>query len=132
MKLTVPETQPYILSTIYYVESDSVPGDKHIVVRNQGTLFCDCGDFMIRKLPLFGTSAFSLCKHGRYVQDNRFPDPKKFAVFAILSNGSANRSYDIRGEFNSYQEAASALKDHERINGRLTGIGMYREVREIK
>jgi hypothetical protein len=68
MKLTVPKTT----YNLYYVSSESKPDQKensHIVVRHGRLFFCDCRDFMVRRLPLLGTSGFRLCKHGQFVED---------------------------------------------------------------
>jgi hypothetical protein len=60
------KTKLYEHSIVYYVPSKS-GGDEHIVVMNGATLFCDCKDFMTRRLPLYGTGGFSHCTHGRQV-----------------------------------------------------------------
>jgi hypothetical protein len=68
MKLTVPKRT----GNLYYVSSESKPEERnhsHIVVRHAGLFFCDCRDFMIRKLPMLGTTEFRLCKHGEFVRD---------------------------------------------------------------
>lgn len=131
MELTVPKEQLFVKSTIYYVTSDSEPGEIHIVVRNQETMFCDCRDFMIRHLPLFGTHNFSLCKHGRFVQDSLYPkpNPKKFAVFYLV-NGGWGRSTDVPGVFNSIGEAQAALNSYLRARGEPAYV-VDREVREL-
>src|ERR1700676_1939854 len=66
MKLTTPKNQS---NGIYYVTSESKPTDRHIVVRRGEKFFCDCRDFMIRRLPLLGSIAFQPCKHGSFVRD---------------------------------------------------------------
>jgi hypothetical protein len=68
MKLTTPKTN----KNLFYVTSEAKPNQKeasHIVVRMGYLFFCDCRDFMIRKLPVFGTKQFKLCKHGEFVRD---------------------------------------------------------------
>lgn len=67
MKLTVPKRG----GDLYYVTSES-GGDQHIVVRDRDrrlVFYCDCRDFMVRKLCLLGTPEFQLCKHGQFVHD---------------------------------------------------------------
>jgi hypothetical protein len=84
MKITKPKKQLFNTSTTFYVSSES-GGDKHIVVRKDSaffdckgsTYFCDCKDFMTRKLPLYGTNLFSLCKHGSFVRSNQETQPAK-------------------------------------------------------
>jgi hypothetical protein len=62
------KTKLFANSTVYYVPSKS-GGDTHIVVHNNVHFFCDCKDFMTRRLPLLGTAGFSQCTHGRQVSE---------------------------------------------------------------
>jgi len=52
----------------FYVESESEPGKKHIVVLverdGHNIPFCQCNDFFGRKLAFVFTNQFSHCKHG--------------------------------------------------------------------
>lgn len=184
MKITKPKKQLFNTSTTYYVSSES-GGEKHIVVRKDSTYFCDCKDFMTRKLPLYGSTLFSLCKHGGFVRDNSTPaskEPvapekqfgiffyvdgklrrsedhpatyttaqeaqsdanekpyveytvqelgpsKKFAVFAIWSDGSVHRSVDISGVFGNRKAAQFAL-DEFYLSHNISD--MKREVRECQ
>lgn len=80
MKLTVPKRG----GNLFYVTSES-GGDQHIVVRDRSrgqVFYCDCRDFMVRKLPLLGTAEFALCKHGQFVSDvlNTIPSDEKIVV----------------------------------------------------
>lgn len=82
MKLTVPKkSQSGKNVKIYYVTSEAKPSETHIVVRHQGahgsSFFCDCRDFMIRRLPTIGTSDFhgNRCKHGDFVFDTELRTP---------------------------------------------------------
>lgn len=80
------KTKLFANSTIYYVPSKS-GGDTHIVVRSQNHFFCDCKDFMTRRLPLFGGPGFSKCTHGRQVAEfiNRGGATKKIGYKFKLS-----------------------------------------------
>jgi len=156
MKLNTPKEQPYALSKIYYVESESQPGQDHIVVQVGSSAayslarvyFCDCRDFFIRHLPLYGTAAFSLCKHGRFVRDgvewntkvggktddgeitwtNVGKAARKFGVY-VVSDWKTSRSKDIRGTFDSREEAQAMLDNYtERYGSEM----VRREVREIE
>jgi hypothetical protein len=60
------KTKIYSRATVYYVPSKS-GGPEHIVVSNASGVFCDCKDFMTRRLPLLGTNGFSNCTHGKQV-----------------------------------------------------------------
>lgn len=113
--IRTPKKRLFAQSDIFYVSSKS-GGDEHIVVRAGKTLFCDCKDFMTRKLPLFGTSGFSLCRHGKKVSEKIFesgtpelPKPvKKFGVFFKNS-----RSFDISKTFDSFKDAQDAIYKYE-------------------
>jgi len=63
LKLTMPKNGT---KNLYYVSSEG-GGDSHVIVRHGGLFFCDCRDFMIRRLPVLGTSKFKPCKHGEFV-----------------------------------------------------------------
>lgn len=123
MKLTTPK-QLFVDSKTYYVDSESNPTDKHIVVDVVGTYFCDCRDFMVRHLPLYGTLAFSLCKHGEFARDEQ-SKPKKFVVWALGNVKSP--SGDVTGIFDTRQEAQNAL---DRYNLKV-GNNFPREVRQV-
>jgi hypothetical protein len=76
MELTVPKNQISSYSKLFYVSSETSPEDKHIVVRLGSKLkpwsfvyYCDCKDFMVRKLRTVGTSFYEPCKHGKFVRD---------------------------------------------------------------
>lgn len=124
MKLETPK-QLFIDSMTYYVSSESNPDEKHIVVKSQGTFFCDCRDFFIRHLPLFGTSAFELCKHGKFMRDSTdivfknvvfqnttatTPTPKFGVFFYSFSFPDGVRSSGIPRTFDSREEAEDAIK----------------------
>jgi len=64
LRLTLPKNGT---KNLFYVSSESGRSDEHIVVKHGGLLFCDCRDFMIRRLPVIGTSKFKTCKHGEFV-----------------------------------------------------------------
>lgn len=131
MKITKPKKQLFNTSTTFYVSSES-GGDKHIVVRKDSTYFCDCKDFMTRKLPLYGTNVFSLCKHGGFVRDNSAPaskepvlgpktpleTPRTVKQFGVFFNQfglckdkpiSMCRSNDIPETFSTRGEAQTAI-----------------------
>jgi hypothetical protein len=135
MRITVPKKQLFVLSTIYYVLSDTGEG-KHIVVRNQGTLYCDCRDFITRHLPLLGTPSFSLCKHGEFVRNSPYPlkiedsprEPKKFGIFVIKDDGTAYLSTSFGTEPRTKKGAQKLLDFH---NKSCTNCPFKREVREI-
>jgi len=116
MKISKPKKQLFETATIYYVSSRS-GGDRHIVVKNSGTFFCDCRDFVTRHLPLFGTSGFSLCGHGTYVRDRAIPceiskkkSTKKFGVFFTLQ-GKPCRSGDLPKTYKTAEAAQKAIND---------------------
>jgi hypothetical protein len=93
MKLSVPKKQKdFSVSKIYYVTSESKPDETHIVVRLGGSIirsfFCDCRDFMIRKLPNLGTGrtplGLGLCKHGEFVRDTEDSIPAGYEVVSAV------------------------------------------------
>lgn len=70
LQLTVPAKQSRPDAKIYYVTSESHPEkDHHIVVRKENYFFCDCRDFMIRKLPGLNSTTAERCKHGDFCHD---------------------------------------------------------------
>ena len=117
MKLNIrtAKTKLFNNSQVFYVPSKS-GGEEHIVVRSGGTLFCDCKDFMTRRLPLLGTAGFSHCTHGKQVAafsmqpvapKTRNPKvAKKYAVFTDLGQ----RSIDLPDVYSSLAQANKAIK----------------------
>lgn len=56
----------------FYVASEKIADTEYIVVeikRNGTQYYCNCGDFMFRKLPFIHTNLFSLCKHAAAVKE---------------------------------------------------------------
>lgn len=125
MKLNIrtASKQLFANSKVYYVPSKS-GGEEHIVVQANGTLFCDCKDFMTRHLPLLGTAGFSHCTHGKQVvaysmnltiNRARKPAPKKtYGIFTPYGY----RSSDLPGTYSSLKDAKQAIERHELLNGR--------------
>jgi hypothetical protein len=73
LKLTRPKDTT---SSIFYVSSEAKPSETHIVVKveslfGQACYFCDCRDFMVRRLPnlRIGGGSLTPCKHGEFVRD---------------------------------------------------------------
>jgi len=71
LKLTRPKDTT---SSIFYVSSEAKPSETHIVVKveslfGQACYFCDCRDFMVRRLPNIGKLGLVPCKHGEFVRD---------------------------------------------------------------
>jgi len=96
-------------ATIYYVPSKS-GGEEHIVVHNGTYLFCDCRDFMTRHLPLFGTSGFSACTHGRQVIE--LLGVKKYQVFYGDAVAHLNRGGDTT--YSTREEAQALIDNHNK------------------
>lgn len=148
MKLTVPNHPQNSTrqAKIFYVSSESSPNSteaSHIVVQHGLLYFCDCRDFMVRRLPLLGLVDFRLCKHGKFVQDTHMaaepgvtiireqtakPAPKKFAVYYEGDNGDFYLSADVLGTFDTFVAASKALDAFYR-NHKPSGI--HREVRAL-
>ena len=70
MKLNIRTAKKnlYTESQVFYVPSKS-GGEEHIVVRVGRTLYCDCKDFMIRRLLPIAQGLIEPCKHGAFVTD---------------------------------------------------------------
>jgi len=102
MKLTVPKSQQvsFVSKKIYYVSSEQNPSaDPYIVVRIgrvEGTIdsrkfFCNCKDFMIRRLVGTAISTYrqsdaDTCKHGDFVRRMENVTPFGYEVIEAVSN----------------------------------------------
>ena len=118
-------------ATIYYVPSKS-GGEEHIVVHNGTYLFCDCRDFMTRHLPLFGTSGFSACTHGRQVTEflaAKTAGPKKYQVFVVNPKDKFVSSLNNGEQALHTQSGAQALIDEHLARGGSSTI--TRQVLEV-
>jgi hypothetical protein len=121
MKLNIrtAKTKLYQNATVYYVPSKS-GGDEHIVVSTSKGLFCDCKDFMTRRLPLIGTAGFTMCTHGKQVQVfaagirlTPKPTPKK--LYGVFRDTKGEyRSKDIPQTFTTKRAAQDAIRRYER------------------
>ncbi len=131
MKIRTAKSKLFSKATVYYVPSATgiSPHDEHIVVFVNQTAFCDCKDFMTRRLPLLGTSAFTNCKHGlaviRMLNEQLIDVPtikksltKKYGVFTGSYLGD-RRSMDIPQEFGNKKAASEAIRQYETLNGKL-------------
>jgi hypothetical protein len=128
-------------ATIYYVPSATGvhPNDEHIVVSHDQMrvwgrdltqpFFCDCKDFMTRRLPLLGEKTFTNCKHGQaviHMLNNQVPtikksNSRKYGAFVNDINGiglGERRSVDIPQEFSSKKAANEAIRYYEKHNGK--------------
>ena len=107
-------------STVFYVPSKS-GGDEHIVVHNGNKFFCDCKDFMTRRLPLLGTPGFSACTHGKQVlmmlTEKTYTNRSSCKYGVFTANGQ--RSIDISATFDTKKAAERFLADYEFRNGRI-------------
>ena len=130
-------TKPKKDSPISYVTSESKPNSTeatHIVVKVAGTYFCDCRDFMVRrltKLSLLSANAWildmPLCKHGEFVRDTEQKIPvgqklvvatrtkKKFGIFFIGSSGEF-RSIDYPATYSSSTAALDDITKNEKTH----------------
>ena len=118
LKVTKAKTQLYTHSTVFYVSSESNPEEKYIVVKTPKGVFCQCVDFITRRLPLFGTSAFTHCKHILAVNTLpvKAPVSKKYGVwFVDLNRGWTFRSVDVPGTFSSKVAAIRAITSNPRL-----------------
>lgn len=146
MIITTPAKQVRTKCDLYYVESESHPGDKshqHLVIHAHevGVFFCDCKDFMARQMPdAIENEEKPICKHGEYVSEvlQIIPDGHrlvshdgvltiitetgaKYGVFVrYRHDGTVVRSTDISGSFDSFQDAQDALDKFNRMYGRPT------------
>jgi hypothetical protein len=120
LNIRTPKKQLFSSGKVFYVSSKS-GGEEHIVVQVDGHLFCDCKDFMTRKLPLLGTTGFSHCTHGKQVAAfsmDTVPvriESKKYGVFTP----GGYRSCDLPNAYPSLALAKSAIRAHERLNGKV-------------
>jgi len=118
MKIRKAKSKLFTNADIYYVPSKS-GGDEHIVVEVDGRFFCDCKDFMTRRLPLLGTPAFTQCTHIKQVTRSirvapaTALRPKKFGVFMF-----DGRSSDLPKDYDTYEAATKAYKDREKLGHR--------------
>lgn len=72
LKVRKAEKNPVAGVRTFFVQSESDPNTEYIVVekRDAGTTyFCNCNDFMFRKLPFLGSNLYSNCKHGAAVKE---------------------------------------------------------------
>ena len=70
MTVLLAKKNPVAGVRTFTVTSESEPDTKYVVVevkRDGTTYYCNCGDFMYRKLPFIHTNLFSNCKHGNAV-----------------------------------------------------------------
>jgi hypothetical protein len=122
LNIRTPKKQLFSSGKVFYVPSKS-GGEEHIVVQVDGRLFCDCKDFMTRKLPLLGTSGFSHCTHGKQVATLSMGTDsttvqhisKRYGVFTP----AGYRSHDLPNDYPSLALAKSAIRAHERLNGKV-------------
>lgn len=89
LKLTRPKNGN---KNLFYVSSESKADSveaTHIVVKIGTLVFCDCRDFMTRRLPIIGTSKYSPCKHGKFVNESivHANDLNLDVVLAIQNEG---------------------------------------------
>jgi hypothetical protein len=112
MKIRKAKSKLFTNADIFYVPSKS-GGDEHIVVQVDGRFFCDCKDFMTRRLPLLGTSAFTQCTHIKQVTRSiRIAEPAvKYGVFME----SYGRSKDLPGMYDTRKEAEKAVEQWEKL-----------------
>ena len=115
LKITKAKTQLYTHSTVFYVSSESNPEEKYIVVKTPKGTFCQCVDFITRRLPLFGTPAFTCCKHILAVNTSPIKIPvktpvskKQYGVWFVRT-GHDFRSIDTPGTFYSRAAATRAI-----------------------
>lgn len=113
----------YQNATVFYVPSKS-GGQEHIVVVTTAGVFCDCKDFMTRRLPLIGTNGFSLCIHGKQLNRAQMKPASKTKVtvkkpktYGIFTK-AGYRSVDFPGVYRSENTAANAILSHD-INNSL-------------
>lgn len=125
MKLNIrtASRQLFANSKVYYVPSKS-GGEEHIVVRADGTLFCDCKDFMTRRLPLLGTAGFSHCTHGKqvvaYNMKHRSVAPSKPRIkksYRVFTPRGYT-SYDLPKTYSSLKQAKAAIDSFEKQHGK--------------
>ena len=124
LKIRTAKHKLFHHATIYYVSSKS-GGAEHIVVNQYSTsrFFCDCKDFMTRRLPLLGSSSFTNCKHGVAVSNMlnnqvvKKSNGIRYGVFVDNGYASGRRSVDIPEEFGSMTEAGKAVQYYESHNG---------------
>src|SRR5579859_5185584 len=126
LKVTKAKTQLYTHSTVFYVSSESNPEEqprratqksnreeKYIVVKTPKGTFCQCVDFITRRLPLYGTPAFTHCKHILAVNTLPVKSPvtrnRKFGVFYATNISQSFRSIDVPGTFPSRAAADRAI-----------------------
>lgn len=114
--ITTPKKKLFSESNIFYVPSKS-GGEKHIVVKVGKHYFCDCKDFMTRRLPLFETAAFSHCVHGKQVIKTALDAPKTKTTYGVFTP-AGYRSVDIPGIFDTLKDAQEAIETYERHNNR--------------
>ena len=72
MNVRLAKKNPVAGVRTFTVTSESEPDTKYVVVevkRDGTTYYCNCGDFMYRKLPFIHTNLFSNCKHAVAVID---------------------------------------------------------------
>ena len=119
LKVTKAKTQLYTHSTVFYVSSESNPEEKYIVVKTPKGTFCQCVDFITRRLPLFGTPAFTHCKHILAVNTLPVKSPvtrnRKFGVFYATNISQSFRSIDVPGTFSSKAAAVNAIVSNPRL-----------------
>lgn len=66
MTVEMAKKNPVAGVRTFTVTSETEPDTKYIVVevKRDGTnYYCNCGDFMYRKLPFIHTNLYSNCKH---------------------------------------------------------------------
>lgn len=72
MKISTAKRNPVKGTKTFYVQSESDARKRYTVQRvtreRKATFFCNCADFMYRKLPHLDTSTFSGCKHIKAVR----------------------------------------------------------------
>ena len=131
MKINKARTQLYSHATVYYVRSESNPKVKYMVLHTGKNYFCQCTDFIARRLPLFGTPGFTHCKHIQAVKEHAVPaaetiithfgkesfkkSTKKFGLFYIASQ-TPFRSLDMPEEFKSKASALRHLRNKNSKN----------------
>jgi hypothetical protein len=120
MKIRKAKSKLFTNADIYYVPSKS-GGDEHIVVQVDGRLFCDCKDFMTRRLPLLTSPGFSMCTHGKQVAAQFGvirPVTKPAKVFNIFRKsptaGWVESQLGSKNQYSTHEEAQAELDRHLR------------------
>jgi hypothetical protein len=72
MKISTAKRNPVKGTKTFYVQSENDARKRYTVQRvtreRKATFFCNCADFMYRKLPHLDTNTFSGCKHIKAVR----------------------------------------------------------------